>query len=180
MSTLVLLVGWFFCGIIGIGIMRFFSTKINKFIYESNAFVCYTAFILRGLTWFNVSFFKFLDEYLWGIISGIIYVSTFVLIILTLFYYWKYHIEMNISIFLTAFIFGFTHWEKPFYLNFGIANPGDFLRGVFILGILILFLLLVIFLRKIGLYDFRSRKDKWLETAGEGPYKRISKKIQEI
>lgn len=173
--TLLFIVGWFFCGIIAIGIMKFLSLKINKYIYESNAMICYSAFILRGLTWFNVAFYNLPNKFHWQILEGTIYVLCFVLVVILLFRFWKYRIEISAGIFLTAFIYDFTHWEKLFYSIFNIIKPNDFQRGLFILGIFALFLPTIIFLRNKGLYDFRSRKDKWLEANGEGPYKKISR-----
>lgn len=170
--TLIFFVGWFFYGIVGIGIIKYLSLKINKFIYESDALICYLALNFRGLTWLNVLFFGFLDDYFWGIIGFSIEIICFVLLILILFHFWKYRIEISAGIFLTAFIYAFTHWEKPFYSFFSISNPNELLRGLFILVILVLFLPTVIFLRNKDLYDFRSRKDKRLETKGEGPYQK--------
>lgn len=173
--TLIFFIGWFFCGILAIGIMKFLSLRIDKFIYESNSLICYSAFILRGLTWFNVGFYNLSNQYYWQILEGAIYVLCFVLVVILLFCLWKYRIEISTGIFLTAFIYAFTHWEIAFYSIFNIEKPNDFLQGLFILGVLILFLPIIIFFRKKGFYDFRSRKDKWLEAKGEGPYKKCHK-----
>jgi hypothetical protein len=175
--TFIFFIGWFFYGIIAIGIIKFLSVKVNKFMYESDKFICYMAFILRGSTWFNVAFCDFSNEIFWQIFAGLTSLLCFVVSILFLFRFWKYHVEINAGVFLTAFIYAFTHWEVPFYMMFNIVKPSYFLRGLFILGILVIFLSTVIFLRKKGLYDFRSRKDKLMEVKEEGPYQKNVKVI---
>jgi hypothetical protein len=173
--TLVFLIGWFFCGIVGVGLIKYFGAKTNKFIYESDEFICFSAFLLRSLRWVNASFIDFLDNHFWGGATTLFDVICFVMIILVLYYFWKYRFEISASLFLTSTIYAFTHLEIPFYSIFHIIKPNDFQRGLFILGILALFLPTVIFLRNKGLWDIRPRKDKRLEADGEGLYRKISK-----
>ena len=176
--TLIFIIGFFLFGLIEIWILKLLSGKINRFIYESNVLICYSAFILRCTDWTFGLFFGFLRD--WRSIETIISFVFFIAIVLLVFRNWKYRIEISVSVFLSAFIYAFTHLEIPFYRWLGIFNVTPFLRDIFLLSILILVLLILIILRKKGVYDFRSKKDKWLEKIGDGPYKRIHKVDEEL
>ena len=158
---------------IEIWIIKRLSGKINRFIYESDALLCYSAFILRGTDWTFSLLFGFLKDWQWiEIIVSFLY---FIVIALLVFKSWKYRIELSVGVFLSTFIFSFIHLEIPFYHWLGIANVTKFLRHIFVLSKLILVVLILVILRKKGVYDFRSKKDKWLEKIGEGPYQKIIK-----
>lgn len=178
MWTLLFLIWWFFGGIIGILILKFLSSKVNRFIYESNKFVCYLAFITRGTDWIFGLIFGFLKKF--EIIEMLVYIIYFVALILLIYYFWKYRKEISFSIFLTASIYAFTHLEIQLYSSYGVLKVNEFLRGLTLVPVLILVILILVFLRRKGVYDFRSREDKWLEKIGDGPYKRISKVDQEL
>jgi len=170
------LVYFFLEGLLAIVIIKFLSTKINKFLYDSIEFICYSVVIYKCFDWFEICFFHSIHDYFFGIPADIIVICYFTLGVLALYYFWKYRIEIGIGLFIPAYIFHKTHLETPFFRFLNISHPSDFLLGILLVIICILVLFVMLFLRKLKIYDFRSRKDKWLELQGEGPYKRYRAK----
>lgn len=178
--TLYLFVVFFVFGIITIGIIKIISSKTSKFIYESNKLICLAAFIGRGVDCFNTLFLnKFASKLDPAIqyLGGIFNLGYIILGFLVLYYFWKYRLEICTGIFICASIYYHVDLQIWFYQQFfKMAHPSDYLQGFFLLAVLVIFLLVTITLRKLGVYDFRGRKDKWLESLREGPYKRYQVK----
>ncbi len=172
---LVFLLGFFIIGLIVIGIIKIVSTKVNKFIYESDIFICYFAFLIQSLDWLTLMVADPVKPFIGGILAYFSYVVICFMLILGLYYFWKYRIEICFSAFITTSIYDFTKLVQNFYATFyHIQKPNQLLLGIPLLFILAFLLALTLLLRHFKLFDFRSRKDKWLESQGEGPYKRFS------
>lgn len=173
--NIIFLITGFLYGLITVGIIKFISSKIDRFIYDSNKMICYLAVLFEGLTWFEISFFHFLEYSYFQIPITLIAITYFVGLIFILYYFWGYRIEIAIGIILNATIYEQTDWPVRFYKQLNIPKPSHFQQGLFYLGVIIIFLVITISLRRMKVYDFRSSKDKWQEALGEGPYKIWSK-----
>jgi hypothetical protein len=172
--NIIFFIGGFVYGLLAVGIIKFISSKTDRFVYDSNKLICYAAVLYQGLVWFEISFFNFLEYSYLQIPIFLITVVYFIILVFVLYYFWRYRIEIAAGIILNATIYEQTDWSVWFYKLLHIPKPSHFLQGLFYLGVLVIFLAITISLRRMKVYDFRSRKDKWLEAMGEGPYKRKS------
>lgn len=167
--SIMMIIGSFCFAFLFVLLIKLLSKWISRSIYDSNLMIVYISFCFSSFTGLYVLFLEFLEEinYLLG---WIVTFGYFLLIILVLKKYWKYRQEIGIGLFLTRLMFAENGFIIDFFKYFGIAKASDFLQGIFILVVFALFLAITITLRRIGVYDFRSKKDKWLESIGEGPY----------
>jgi len=178
--TLYFLVVFFLLGAVIMGVVKLLSLKTNKFIYESNKFICLGAFLGRGMDCFFILFLNMLykkSDFAIQTFGTLINLGYEIIAFLILYYFWKYRIEICTGIFICGSLYAHMHLQIWFYQKFfKMAHPKEYLQGFFLLAVLVIFLLVTITLRKLGVYDFRGRKDKWLESLREGPYKRYSAK----
>jgi hypothetical protein len=167
--TLMLIITGFLYSFIYIGIIKLVSIKINDFIYNSNVMICYTAFIFRSYDWFYTLFFGWFAKTLsWTdiLVNNLITFVSLIVVVLPLYYFWKYRIEISVGMFLGGLLYSDIFNRIP-----QLKMPDDWKQGITISIIVALFIGIAVSLRKLGVYDFRSQKDKWQEKLGEGPYK---------
>lgn len=150
--------------------IKLLSKRIDKFIYESNTMIIYIAICLQSFTGLYVLLFKTIEKQVW-LLGLTITLGYSFLIVYILYKFWKYRLEITLGLFLTRVMFTGNGFIIEFYKTIGVKKPNDFLQGISISTIFVIFILLSVFLQKKGVYDFRSRKDKWLESVGQGPYK---------
>jgi hypothetical protein len=173
MFSILIIIGFFIFAFLLVAIIKLLSVKINQFIYESYTSITYIAFIAVTVDWV-VNLLGISGESGNKILFYVLCYSTIfgqlILCTLVIYYFWKYRIEIGLGIFLGRILFTFDIADK-IYLQILSIKPTDVKRFYLISIIVILFIALTIILRKLNVYDFRSRKDKWLEATGEGPYK---------
>jgi len=183
--TLLLIIGLFIFSFPAIGLIKLISIKLYSFIYDSTKFICYFATILVH--------FEGLYTLLLGtsiqseIITGLSIFGCFILFIYILYCFWKYRLEITIGMFLTNFVvYQFNFWvttylistNKPDLLSkfmqqyLGIEHVTNPMKGIVLLLFLAIFLTITIFLRKKGVYDYRSSEEQQQEKLREGYYAR--------
>lgn len=173
-TTIFSIIFMFFFGLLVVGIIKLLSQKINTFLYESNKLISIVAFLIRGILWLVPQ-----EKFDWfSQLNGcLLDLSLTIIIALIIYYFWRYHIEICAGVFLSAFIYYHTELTTWFFKELlNISHPNNILQRVFLLTILVLFMVITIYLRTKGIYDFRSKNDKILESYERGPYKRICNK----
>jgi hypothetical protein len=170
-------------GLVLIGILKLISLKLNTYIYKSQKFIIFLFIIYNNIGGLEILLTspvrkKYLSSFQFLYVVSLIYLLISLILI---YYYWKYRLEITIGIVITNFIISFTkldHLDKTDFLdiiiknNFGIEYISNFNKGLIMLGFLIITITIPIYLRKIGVYDYRSRKEKWQEKVGKDLYAR--------
>jgi hypothetical protein len=183
--TLMLTFGWFIFSFVAIGIIKLISMKKNKFIYESKKFIIYFTFLFHNFAGLSVLLFhNYIKNELINCLLIFIY---YILFIFILYYFWKYRLEIVIGMLLTnLFVYKINFWfstylihtNKPDLLSkfmqqyLGLAHVTNPMKGVVLLLFLVIFLTITIFLRKKGVYDYRSSQEQRQEEMQEGYYAR--------
>ncbi|MGM0410993.1 MAG: hypothetical protein ACQEQF_09560 [Bacillota bacterium] len=182
---------WVFIGILVtviysffyVGIIKIISFNLCQFIYNSDKFIIYLASLSSSFEMFALLFFSLWREkihsgYFLGYILMICY---FIILLLCLYYFWKYRLEVIGGFFIINTISYETNLvllkKEDFldrllsdYLTFG--NFNNFFKGLILLTMLSLVVGIAIFLRKKGVYDYRSRQEKWRAKMKQGYYAR--------
>lgn len=171
--TIILIIGFFCFSFLFVAIIKILSIKINRFIYESYTSLAYIAFLEISAEWI-VSLLGSTSEHgnkvLFNIISDFTIIMQLILCMLVIYYFWKYRIEICVGIFIGRILQNFG-LATQILSHIFLEKPTNIEKFYFISIVVILFITLTIILRRFNVYDFRSRKDKWLEATGEGPYK---------
>lgn len=170
--SLILIISTFIFSFVFIAIVKLLSVKINRFIYESYASISYIAFNFVTADWI-VNLLGPLREQrtIWfEIMCDSSIIIQLILCTLVIYYFWKYRLEISLGIFIGRILQSYGIATKILAVIFSI-KPTNREKFYLVSAIVIIFIALTILLRKLNVYDFRSRKDKWLETTGEGPYK---------
>ncbi|PRX26714.1 hypothetical protein BX659_11978 [Orenia metallireducens] len=163
-----------------IAIIKLVSIKLDKFIYKSIKFIIYSAFIQSCFEGFDVLFFSPWKKIPLGVVYffGALY---FIALVLSLYYLWKYRVELAGGMFIINLIIYKTNLavlNKEDFLDrlvinyFNLGNYTNFCKGVVLLIVLLIFLAITIFLRKKGVYDYRNRQEQWQEKMKQGYYAR--------
>ncbi|HLV10164.1 MAG TPA: hypothetical protein VKY40_08145 [Halanaerobiales bacterium] len=179
--TLLFMFIGFVTGFIFLAIIYLLSKKYKMDIYDSNKMIGYIAFTYCSFEGLSVIFF----EKLWennDLIGIIVTVGYFLLIVVALYYFWKYRIEIASGVLITNILYYKTNFVNSnnqdyvtkFFSNYtGITQLSDHYKGMILLFLLFIYLAVLVFLRKKGVYDYRNRQELWQEQMEEGPYKKV-------
>ncbi|WP_181186445.1 hypothetical protein [Orenia metallireducens] len=163
-----------------VGIIKLVSIKLDKFIYKSTKFIIYSAFIQSCFEGFDVLFFGPWKKLSAGEVYSIVTLY-FTVLVLSLYYLWKYRVELAVGMFIINLIIykaNLAALNKEDFLDrllsnyFELGNYIHFFKGVLLLIVLMIFLAITILLRKKGVYDYRSRQEQWQEKMKQGYYAR--------
>ena len=180
--TIIILMGYWIFSFLFVGLLKLISIKIDNFIYHSNKMIFYSAMIFKSFDGLEVLLFHSLEQKCFNNLLQIIFSSFyFMLLVIILYYFWKYRLELAIGLFISNYlrVLGFVSAIKPDYMTyffkqyFGIENISNVSKGLVMLLLLGIFLTITIYLRKKGVYDYRSKEEQNQEKVGEGYYSRF-------
>ena len=141
--------------------------------------IIYSAIAYESFGGFEILLFHHFNDFLYEnlIILNLIILIYFSLIAIIVYYTWKYRIEIVSGLFIMNIIIRKTalgNLTKTDFLDLffaehlGIEQVSNFSKGMFLLGIYGIYLTIVIYLRKKGVYDLHSKKEKREEKDGQG------------
>ena len=182
--TVFLFLGTFLFSFIDILVLKLFSIKARSKIYESLKFIFYLVIIRQNVGALEVLLTSPIE--FWEIdilaLDLIYYAAHLIPFVFITYYFWKYRVEIALGLFSTQIMmYGVdslintegTDLLSEFMKNYlGFEYVSNFMKVVVLLSFLAIFLGVTIFLRKQGVYDYRSRKEQWNEKANKGYYAR--------
>ena len=180
--TIIILIGnWLFSFVL-VGIIKLLSNKLDSIIYVSDKVIFYSAVVFSNFGGLEVLLFHSLEQKYLN--NNFIFIFTsfyFIILLYIVYYFWKYRLEIAVGLFISNYALGtqFVSSIKTDYMSyffkhyFGVEHLSNVSKGLVMLLLLGIFLGITIYLRKNGVYDYRSRQEQWQEKVGEGYYSRF-------
>ena len=191
-GTQIIIIGTFLYSFVIILIIKLISLKMGEYFY-SNKLIIYSAIAFESFAGFEIllfhDLFHHLIDFLYqNLIILYVIISIFISLIAIIVYYnWKYRIEIVSGLFIMNLVIRKTalgNLTKTDFLDaffaehLGIDPVSNFSKGMFLLGIYGIYLAIAIYLRKKGVYDRRSKKEKREEKDGQGYYARYNQSVE--